>query len=388
MLPIVLFVLQASVALPAAVIDDNGTITVTATRLSDLAAAVDACVAAPCPTRQDAAVSVAYASALFDEGRYLDAKRTLAAAVARVKAAAAQEPVAVSQVYNAQATLSQHEGDQLVTEQATNASYLVLRDGLGPAALPTLTARYRVAAWEIRVGRADIAERHLADLATTAAAAGHHDLADAALLQRAQALALLRRRPEAFALLESLAVRQPLAGGAAKDAAQVQRVALATAVRLSSDAGDDDRASRYLGRFQTLPTGDEPQLLSQTDLPKPERGDPDDPTDLVGLDRGANGAKLTGLRWADIGFRIRPDGSVDDITVLRGSRNRAWTAPLSRWIAERRYTPSSGTSGNYRIERYSLTADYRTPIGSLIRRRSANARYEVMPLNEVPTAAQ
>ncbi len=386
MLPVFVFLLQA--AAPGAVIDDNGTITVTATRLSDLAAAVAACAAAPCPTRQDAAVSVAYASALFDDGRYLDAKRTLAAAVSRVKGAAAQEPIAVSQVYTAQATLSAHEGDQRVTERATNAGYLVLRDGLGPTALPTLSAAYRRAIWEVRVGRAQEAERHLAEVAEAATAAGHAELADAAVLQQAQVLAWLQRRPEAFALLEGLAARPAAAGRGADDAAQVQRAALATAVRLSTDAGDDERAGRYLARFQTIPGGDTPQLLSQTEKPKPERGDTDDPRDPVGQDRGARGAELTGLRWADIGYWIRPDGSVDDISVLRGSRNRAWTAPLTRWIADRRYTPSRGTTGHYRIERYSLTADYRTPIGSLIRRRSGNPRYEVMPLNEVPAAAQ
>lgn len=388
MLPIVMVLLQAASPPPGAVIADDGTITVTATRLSDLAAAVAACAARPCPTRQDAAVSIAYASALFDEGRYREAKQTLGAAVSRVKRAAAKEPIAVSQVYTAQATLSAHEGDQRITERATHAGYRVLRDGLGPTALPTLSAAYRLAIWELRVGRAAIAERHLAEIADVAAAAGHAELADAAVLQRAQVLAWRKRRPAAFALLDSLAARPVASGRAPGDAAQVQRAALATAVRLATDAGDEALAGRYLARFQTIPDGDVPQLLSQTDQPRPGRGDTDDPSDPIGQDRGANAAALTGLRWADIGYWIRPDGSVDDIDVLRGSRNRAWTGPLVRWIAARRYTPSRGKAGHYRVERYSLTADYRTPIGSLIRRRAGKSRYEVMPMGEVPAAAE
>jgi hypothetical protein len=369
--------LQAAAPAGAA-IDDQGTITVTARRISDLAADVAACAAAPCPPRRDVAVSVAYASALFDEGKYRDAKGVLGDAVSRAKGAAAAEPMAVSILYNAQANLMLHEGDQDLGETATRQSYLVLRDNLGPDALPTLSAGYRLANWLMRRGRLVESETLFTNIAEAAAAGGYMTLADASNLHRGRMLVLRLHAPEGYALLEAVAARPPGPDGNA----DMQRAALATAVRLATNRGEEARAQGYADKLAALGAGEEPQLVFSKPWPLPPSGVawhlPQRGLDNIGTG-GMNGA-LPALRWVDVGYWIRPDGSVDDIEVLRGSRTRGWEAPVLSNIASRRYAPTRDPVGQYRVERYTLTADYFNPSGSLIRRRGLNPRFEMQPL--------
>jgi hypothetical protein len=362
--------LQAA-ALPvvdAAVIDDAGTITVTATRLSDLAADAERCAKQGCPTRKDIAVSVAYASALFDDGKYLDAKAILARTVARTKAAAKAEPLALSTLYQAQATLAQHEGDQDTVKSATWASSEVLRDALPGDSLALLTADLRIADWQFRTGDKTGAALRYADIT---ARAGAREIGDVAALRRAITLEALGQRNEAQLLLESLAART------GPEAATVRRAALATAAKMASDADDSHRADALVARLVAEPEGTEPMLVASAELPRPGRQTPDR-LELVGVDRGAQGSALVGLRWVDIGYWIKPDGRVDDVRFLRGSPRLGWAQPLVGYINSRRYSPVTGGAGHYKVERYTLTANYGTPIGSLIRRRGSNMRYEVM----------
>jgi hypothetical protein len=369
----------AGAATPAAAaIDDEGTITVTARRISDLEADVAACAAAPCPTRRDVAVSVAYASVLFDQGRYTIARRVLNAAVGRVKDAAAAEPIAVSQLYNAQANLHYHEGDQDIAETAANNGYMILRDHVGAEALPTLSAGYRLAQWLLRDGRYVEADTQFARISEAAGAAGHAVLRDACDLHRAQLMVQRRQFSDGFALLEAVAARDTGPDGDA----DMRRAALATAVRLANDRGEEARAEGYARQLAALGAGDEPLLLSTKPLPRPQRGY----GGLPGMNE--SNAALLGLRWVDIGYWIRPDGSVESVEVLRGSQTRGWETPLLSHIAARRYAPTRGTIGHFRVERYTLTADYTTGAGSLIRKRAVNPRFEVTPLTGArPTAS-
>jgi hypothetical protein len=82
--------------------------------------------------------------------------------------------------------------------------------------------------------------------------------------------------------------------------------------------------------------------------------------------------------WADIGFWVRPDGSVAEAEVLRGSRNRGWTRDVVKAVQGRRYAPfaaEAASEGRCKIERVTLTYEHQTPPGSLIRRRSGLPSY-------------
>ena len=354
--------LQTPVAAEPASIDDAGTITVTATRLEDFAAAAARCARGGCATRADVAISVSYASALFDQGNYREAKRQLAAAVTRNRPGAAAEPLAVSQLYAAQATLAMHEGDQTIVRNATWASRNLLADRADLPALPRLTAEFRLADWMLRTGKFSAAEARYAAITTQARAAGEDDLADVAELRRALTLAAMLRRTHSHALLDALAART---GPRADD---LRRAALATAARLAFVRGDKPAADGYMARLAAIAPGPEPLLVAAPPLPRPRT------------------AATVALRWVDIGFWVRHDGSVDDAAILRGSDTLDWAQPLLRYVSARRYarftpTAASNPAGRYRIERYTLTADYAVGAGSLIRRRSANPRFEMMEMS-------
>lgn len=54
-------------------------------------------------------------------------------------------------------------------------------------------------------------------------------------------------------------------------------------------------------------------------------------------------------------------------------------------VAGRRYIAIAGnddTPGHYRVERYTLTGDFGTPVGSLIRRRIRTPRFEQIDLTD------
>jgi hypothetical protein len=376
-----LLLLQVSASPGAAVIDDAGTITVTATRLEDLAAAAKRCEQNGCAPREDIAVSVAYGSTLFDAGNYLDAKRWLAAAVGRNKHAARAEPLAVAQLYTAQATLAAHEGDQRTARRATWASRNIITDSPGLPAVPRLNAEFRLADWQLRAGETNEAQVRFAAIAADAAAAGYPAVAGLAELRRAIALHALNRRSDSRALLEALAART----GPGTD--DVRRAALALAARLAFITGDPAAADGYAARLAGIAPGPEPLLVSSPPMPSPVSNLQNDGFSPVVIDTGPRGAYVLGLRWVDIGFWIKPDGSVDDAAILRGSRRLEWARPLLGTISGRRYSASTiAGAGSYHVERYTLTADYGTPIGSLVRRRADHPRFEMMEMSAEPPA--
>lgn len=383
----VLLLQSAQPAVPdPATIDDAGTITVTATKISDLADAARACEQYRCSTRKDVAVTVAYASALFDAGNYLEAKRLLAAGVARVKGAARQEPMAVSQIYTAQATLSMHEGDQDTTRAASWASRNVLADAPSVRPLPKLVAEARLADWQYRVGQKVDAEARYADIVRVATVNGLQPVANSAVLRRAMALNALGRRSESVALLEGLAARTD------PQSADARRAALAMASRQAFEAGDLAAADAFSGRLAAIAGTVEPLLVSSPPMPRPGALTSVPLGDLLNADRGANGSALVGLRWVDVGFWIKPDGQVDDVSILRGSDQLGWATPLIGHVKARRYSAfavqAGDIDGRYRVERYTLTADYSVPIGSLVRRRVRNPRFELMEMtNAAPPMA-
>ena len=91
------------------------------------------------------------------------------------------------------------------------------------------------------------------------------------------------------------------------------------------------------------------------------------------------------IQWADIGFWIRPDGSVAEAEVLRGSRERGWTEPYLHQVSRRRYSVTPGTVdglGSYRVERFTLRGEYLTPPGSMIRLRGGPADLQIIDVTE------
>lgn len=388
--------LQAASAVPAsgapapavaAVPDDENTITVTGIRLEDLAAAVDRCRQTPCPPRRDIVASIRYAEALFRAGSYTVARRELKAAVGRVKGAAAAEPLAVSQLYYALATLTAHEGDQRDHAQATYASARVLHDARPATAPEVLVADLRVGDLGLRTGDFNTARATYASIARRAAASNQPVFAAAADLRRAMLLQRQRQRGAAAELLADIAARPGT--GTGQPLAPMRHAALAQAARNARDEGDKAATDRFLAALLAEPPGPEPMLVFEPPAPTPTQTVATNNFETT-IDRETRSSDLQGLRWVDIGFWIRSDGRVGSTEILRGSHNLRWAAPLVGMIGRRRYTPFAdnaaalAAAGQYRIERYTWTADYAVPKGSLIRRRFANPRYERLELTASP----
>jgi hypothetical protein len=107
--------------------------------------------------------------------------------------------------------------------------------------------------------------------------------------------------------------------------------------------------------------------------------------------QGGGSGELARIRWADVGFWVRPDGTTADIEVLRSGRAKGWIAPALRQIAGRRYSAAKGAAaragnGVYRVERFTAATEYRTPTRSLIKRRVATGGYKVVDMTQAPAA--
>jgi hypothetical protein len=346
-------------------------ITVTGARLSDLAAAVNACKAAPCPPRVDIIASGRYAEALVRAGSYMSARDVLRAAVGRNKYAAAQDPEAVSQLYFALSVVSAHEGDQNEHALAVHDSAQVLRDAYPADSPQVLIADLGSADLKLRTGDTRGAIDSYRAVARRAAAAGQPGIAAAADLRRAGALHVLGDRRASFAVLGDVASLQ------APELVQFRRAALAMTALLARKDGDTASTSRATAELQAMAPGTMPYLLWEPAAPTPTDPSPADPVGLT-QDVTTRSGDLMRIGWADIGFWIRPDGSVEGAAVLRTSRTASWAPAVAQMIAQRRYTAfvASAPDGEYRTERYTLTADYDVPKGSLIRRRLRNPRLE------------
>lgn len=370
-------------------------ITVTGHRLKDYAAALDGCVVAHCPPRQDIVASVRYAEALFKVGDYHGAREVLAKATHRNAGFGAQEPLALSQLYLAQANVAAHFGEQRDVASATIASARVADDYLPAGDRDRLFADLRLADWRLmsqslertKLNRA-IADPDYVRIAAAARAAGHPDIAAAADLHHAWALHARRDDDGALALLATVdggegAVGHGAAGG---DTARPYRLAARVlTARIARARGDRHAIDAVIAAMRADPDSHGPILVFSPPMPRPT--DPAyqaDPT-AIQTDLITRPGDYSGLQWVDIGFSIRSDGSVDDPEVLRGSRQADWARPLLGWIAARRYSPTTGDEaapGHYRVERFTLTADFQTPVGSLIRRRISAPRYEQLDLTD------
>ncbi len=369
----------------AATADPGGkdVITVVGVRMADLKADVDGCIKGGCSPRQDVIASVRYAEAQFREGNYAAARLTLAAAVARVREHGREEPIAISQLYVAQATVAEHYGDRTEGDRAIDRSAAVLRDALGTDDIDTLTAELRVADVQARKGYVQDAERQYRAIAERATKGGHSATAGVADLRRVHLLHLENRHREAAELLTRLAASPivPIAVSA--------KVSQARFARERGDSRASDALIAELARSASTGKGG-PSLVYQPPIVEPADANPSDPFTTT-IDTQTRSSDYAGISWVDIGFWIKADGNVDGAEVLRGTPGKGWTQQLLRAIAGRRYTAfaSPGSdAGDYRVERWTRTADFSTPVGSLIRRRTGTARYERLDISRDPPGGE
>ncbi len=341
------------------------------------------CRAGKCTPLRDAQASIAWAETLFREGKYIDAKRVLRNAASRNRQHAATQPRAVSALYEAFATVSWQEGDQDAYRQGTIWQIRTLRDNLPPDDPAVKAAALALGDMWVRLGNANEAERTYLAAEREGVAAGQAGVALRARLARARLRHARGDRKEAKALIESAFTMRGAEHPATQAAIRV------VALRLEAADGEEVATDRLVSELAGMSL-DRPVLLFSPPYPTT-------PLALATASRRLNELQLDEkvaaadsgaaeyIRWADIGFWIRPDGSVAEAEVLRGSRLRDWTAPYLDQVSRRRYSAIAGSReglGVYRVERFTLRGNYLTPAGSLIRRRGGAPDLEVLDLTD------
>ncbi len=341
-----------------------------------------------CTPLRDAQASIAWAEAQFRDGRYVLAKNVLRDAAARNKRHAATDPKPVAAIYEAYATVSWQEGDQEAYRTATAARVRTLRDNLPADDVYARGAALALGDMWLRLGQPLEAQRAFRQAERDALAGARNDVALRARLARARIRHGFGDRTGAAALLASAAALPGAAEPRNQGAIRATRLRLGAA---EGDAAAIAQVAAEVGRAGFA----QPVLVWAPPYPRTA-------ADLADAARAANrslattggelfavtgprGSDLDGIQWADIGFVIRPDGRTAEMEVLRGSSDRTWATPYLTQIAGRRYTAMPGAPGDagaYRVERFTLRANYETPIGSLIRRRAGPAKLEIVDLTD------
>jgi hypothetical protein len=93
----------------------------------------------------------------------------------------------------------------------------------------------------------------------------------------------------------------------------------------------------------------------------------------------------SGIRFADVGYWVRPDGRTAEAEVLRASGLGQWEPGILRQVRARRYVPlevEPGHPGVYRIDRFTVRGNMGVPLGSRIRQRMGNLSVRFVDLTE------
>lgn len=279
------------------------------------------CLQRQCPPAEDVEASLQAAVEQFGAGRYADAHRTLQKAIHRNKKHAAELPGPVSSLYATLATVAEHEGYKDLWKHAGRQNVVLLREHLGATTPATLTEEIRRADDMLGLGLPDVAEDIYKKAQRLALANDHRSIAAAATYRRAW-LALMRNR---YAEADKL-VRQgaTIAGPSQPAMNQVRDVLLA---RIANRRGDKGAIEALATRLRQSAT-QAPTLLSAP--PVEDINPPPGTSDRYDRDP---------VRWADIGYWIRPDGHTADVEMLRTTGLGQWRVGIVRHVSARRYVP-------------------------------------------------
>lgn len=349
---------------------EDPTIVVTSVPIQTLRRELEQCLAEQCGARDDMAKSLAYAEGLFVGGDYSESRSVLAQSIGRNRDAASVEPELLSQLFRASGRISIHLGEADRYRRDTHRIVRTLKAGATRDEAELLMSELEVAEMSLKIGNPMLAERTLDMVIRRARAAELDDIA---------AIAGLRR-----ALMPYL--------GFGNKYSTIKR--LKTVSRLQGDgttAAVRTNAKVLLARLTTQPTeAPDPLTLLDKDDPLPARQmmiwSPPFDTERHMSQIGENPTVNAHDRWADIGFRVRPDGRVDDVTVLRRNGGGDWLEKSVAQLEGRLYSPlpegAADGDGDYRVERHTFTSYFLTSSVNGVRslRRDGVPRVEIVDL--------
>lgn len=371
---------------------EGGRIVIYAIPLDESARALAQCLERQCPPEEDINLSLTYANNLFVEGEYRDARAILHRAIDRNKGYHAELPVPVAQLYQSNALVAQHLGEANEFTNSVRDARDILRENLDDGDMRVLQAEIAFGVARLELGYQDSAAAIFADARDRARTAGHARLAALADLRGLSLETSIgvteENRPQLRRVREKLSPylqAEPLGE-------DVVRVANLLVQRINIALGEADANPEALAAAIRADPYEKPLLLTgePVDIRKAFVQEQYGPDWVFGATTRFKGT-IFGFedKWADIGYRILPDGSVADVEVIRSEGDPHWIPFVIESIQSRQYTPlARGEDGlaveGYSVERYSFTARYKKSskvTGTRIRQRSERPRIERLDIS-------
>lgn len=389
-------------------------IVVVGQRTDEAAADLQSCLARSCKPDEDIAATLRLAETQLLAGKYRDARKTLLSSLGRNENWAKAYPVPVSELYRANGKVAAHLGFDKDYYRSTFGIYHTLKNGLPPDDHRKYMAMIEVAEMVYRTRGHTRARYYYDRLASEARRDGREDIVAIAELRSA-----IRHLP-AGSSMQKLAIQKIANLQGEKMRAPVLEAKLALA-KMAYQDGDEataqaiqnELASLNIKRpiliFQPTYAMVARELDSGSEFNFPLEGPPasgGEPGGRPSLSAGTadldSRASVTNTlavmqwsnlkrtagnfddMWADISFRIMPDGKVADVKIIRSKGDLFWTKPLLISLGMRRYTAGKPNDPDaVRTERYTYTSGYEVQTGTRAQQRSPKARVEYIDLSNI-----
>jgi hypothetical protein len=355
-----------------------GDIVVVGRGIESAQAALDACVARGCPPDQEIKAALVVASRRFLAGDYAGSRQTLLRTRGRTAKADAAYPLAVSDLHRALNTIGNLDGREdsarLSAFDATDA----LRAGLKPDDPLILLQRLDSANQLTRTGRIEAARQIYEDVVKRAAKNGYPGVEGEAIFQAATLYATLASiNPNSRDAADRWAAR--LDKRQEPEIAQYREGIRLVKLQLAASKASPEQRAAMLAGAKPLATRDA-FLLSEPDV----TFNVSNPVSRSVQSGALSGGTSEKPEWADVGFFVRPDGSVGDVSVVAQSdvKPGSWLSIKTDAVAARRYAPFPGAP-IYRVERYTMVHNYGEATGTHLKMRSARG---ILNTTDVTTA--
>ena len=357
-------------------------VVVTARPIGELRIDWEACLAGRCTPQHEMRRALVYAEAQVMAGDYRGGWATLRTAKGRNWRYAETLPVPVARVVKASARLAGLNGQPLASRVGMIDGVDALKKGLESEDARVLVARL------------DIADAFIPEQRVDAALDQYRRVEKDARDAKLPAVAAMARYRYAM-LLTGLATTE---SGRDRDGTYYGTDARRELARIA--ASDDPAMAEYRdsARLVALNFLPERKRLAAVDAVLPTLAPrPADSLVLayapaIDLRRVVVGQSSAGeaQQWADIAFRIAPNGRVTDVVPIKRSSHLAqgWLDRVTKAIGERRYVPLQlppDDPGVRHAARVTFVLDETSATGSRLAQRNAQARVDIVDLGELIT---
>ncbi|MES3043262.1 hypothetical protein O6U13_07075 [Sphingomonas faeni] len=366
----------AAAATPAEALGNDKTIVVVGQRLTSTERALAECIARNCPPKEEIDASLAHAENQFLAGDYVASRRTLLKARSRNQKYAKDLPVDVADLIRANGRLASLNGQTNSSRINAIDSLDVLKSGLGKSDPRVLMQRLIVGDNFAKERRIYAAVEVYGKVAKQAADAGLKEVEGLALLRTAVLYGALASVEPAYDYQARKAIRR-IQDTTDADLAPFREAVVTLERHLQAGNKAHDVEKTELAKTPLAQRTDKAVLVYAPAVTLPERSK-----------SGSGVVLMTGdpePQWIDVAFMVRPDGTVQDVDVVRQSDNvrGRWIEAVEAALAKRLYRPlamAADRPGLRRIERYSLIYDVVSAKASNIRVRSNVPRIEATDL--------